>query len=164
MRKIRPVVAEMFKFYVWGKSDQWLLRYSSFNIRGHFEFFNFGLVPKIKFRIWSVLAEILNYDILRFSSSGYRLQFIWWRLDQWLLRYSTFNILRSSSVGGCLPFIDFILVWSPWLKFKIWGKSDQWLLRYSTFYNLRLYYIGGHLPLDVLFISCIFEFGLVSWA
>ena len=40
---------------------------------------------------------------------------IWGRSNQWLLRYSTFHILRSSSIKGCLPlkvvyietFVDF---------------------------------------------------------
>ena len=48
------------------------------------------------------------------------------QLDQWLLRYSTFNILKSSSIGGrlhCKPFS--ILVWSPYLKFQIWLQSNQ---------------------------------------
>ena len=36
------------------------------------------------------------------------------------LRYSIFNILRSSSIEGRLPFQAFlILVWSPEFKFKI---------------------------------------------
>ena len=65
------------------------------------------------------------------------------RSDQWLLRYSTFNILRSSSIGGRLCI--FILVWSSKLKFKIWGKSEQWLLRYSTLNILRSSSIGGRL-------------------
>jgi hypothetical protein len=50
--------------------------------------------------------------------------------NQWLLRYSTFDILRSSSIGGCLPLeVVFpwrlssfqallILVWSPELEFS----------------------------------------------
>ena len=58
---------------------------------------------------------------------------------QWLLRYSTLNILRLSSIGGRLHFKKFlILVWSYPHKFKIWGRSDQWLLRYSTLIILRL--------------------------
>ena len=45
-----------------------------------------------------------------------------------LLRYSTFDILRSSSIGGRLHFNQvLILGWCPELKFKNWGRSDQGL-------------------------------------
>jgi hypothetical protein len=62
--------------------------------------------------------EIFHFWYWRFSSIGGRLHFknffilvwtpklrfeIWGRSDQWLLRYSTFNILRSSSVRGRFP-------------------------------------------------------------
>ena len=72
---------------------------------------------------------------------------------QWLLRYSTFNILRSSSIGGCLYLKDLLnMVWSYKLKFKIWVWSNKWLLRYSTFNILRLSSIGCRLQLEVVFI------------
>jgi hypothetical protein len=39
---------------------------------------------------------------------------------EWLLRYSTFNNLMSSSIGGRLNFKNFfILVWSLKIEFKI---------------------------------------------
>jgi hypothetical protein len=66
------------------------------------------------------------------------------QLDQWLLRYSTFMILKSSSIGGCLHCKQFsILVWSPYLKFQLWLRSNQCLQRYSTFNILRSSSIGG---------------------
>ena len=74
--------------------------------------FHLGLLPKLKFNIWV-------------------------RSNQWSLRYSTFNILRSSSFQSF-----FILVWSPELKFKIWAKSNQWLLKYLTFTHKSKYPVG----------------------
>jgi hypothetical protein len=50
------------------------------------------------------------------------------------LRYFTFNILRLSSVRGCLHLKQLLsLLWSLKLVFQIWVRSDQWLLIYSTF-------------------------------
>ena len=94
----------------------------------------------------------------------------WGRSNQWLLRYSTFHILRLSSIGGRLPLkVAFIgpfltLVWSHKLMFKIWGKSDQWLLRYSNFHILRSSSIRGRLPFKVVFIETFFDFSMVRWA
>ena len=127
-----------------------------------------------------------------------------------MLRYLSFNILRSFSIGGRLCFEYFwcghmslslkfeenpisgcwdiqllifcgrlplegvfnwrlslfqaflILVWSHKLKFEIWGKSDQWLPSYSTFNILRSSSIRGSLQLEVVFVSIIFDFGLVE--
>ena len=90
--------------------------------------------------------------------------------DQWLLRYSFFfYILSSSSIRGHLAlkvvFIEtfLTLVCSPELMFKIWGKFDQWLLRYSNFHILRSSSIRGRLPLKVVFIKTFFDFGVVPW-
>ena len=41
--------------------------------------------------------------ILTLVWSHERMFKIWGRSDQWLLRYSNFHILRSSSIRGCLP-------------------------------------------------------------
>ena len=77
---------------------------------------------------------------------------------QCLFRYSTFNILRSSSIGVCLRFeFIFIFVGSPELKFKIWEKSDHWLLRYSTFNILRSSSIGGCLPFKFYFFILVWS-------
>ena len=108
---------------------------------------------------------------------------IWWRFDQWLLRFLTFNILRSSSLGGHLPFFEgslrysiliilmlssyqafLILVWCHELTLKSWGRSHQWLLRYSILNILRSSCIRGHLPSKVVFIETFFDFGLAPWA
>ena len=59
---------------------------------------------------------------------------IWWRLGQWLLRYSVFNFwgLLSFSIWGCHHLKHYYsLVWSHKFECKIQGRSDQWLLRYS---------------------------------
>ena len=78
---------------------------------------------------------------------------------QWLLRYSTLNILRSSSIGGRLQFKYFlILVWSPEHEVKIWGRYEQWLLRYSTFNIFGLSSIGGCLHFKIF----LFWFGPLS--
>ena len=91
------------------------------------------------------------------------------RSDKWLLIYSKFYILRSSSVEGHLHLKPLCtLVWSPELKFKIWLRSHQWLLLYSSFYIFRsssleneqtsgfwdipLFIFWGHLPLEVIFL------------
>ena len=77
----------------------------------------------------------------------------WVRSYNWLLRYSTFNILRSSFIWGCLHIKQFsILVWPQKHKLKIWGRFDQGLLRYSTFNNLRSSFIGGHLDFNQVLI------------
>jgi hypothetical protein len=84
--------------------------------------FYFGLVPWALFRnlrkIRSVFAEIFNFKYFEFvfhwrlsSFQAFlilvwslKLNFkIWGRSNQCLLRYSTFDILRSSSIGGRLP-------------------------------------------------------------
>ena len=138
---------------------------------------------------------------------------IWGRADQWMLRYSTFYVLKSSFIRGRLPFkVVFInsffwlwygllglclrfeedpisgcwdiqififwghfslevfiiqtfltLVWSPGPMFKIWGRSDWWLLRYSYFHFLRSFSIRSHLPLKFVFIETLVEVGMVPW-
>ena len=94
---------------------------------------------------------------------------IWERSDQWLLKYSTFKILRSSSIGGCLPFKLLILVHSPSIKLQNWERSGQWLLRYSCLNILRSFSIGGRLPFEdfwfwfgPLSLSLRFEENLIS--
>ena len=71
--------------------------------------------------------HFMQYPILVWSP---QLKFkILGRFNQWVLNYSTFSILRSSSTLGHLHFKQYsILVWSPKLKFKILGRSDQWLM------------------------------------
>ena len=81
---------------------------------------------------------------------------IWARSDQWLLRYSNFHILRSSSIRGHLHWNLLTLVWSHELIFKIWEISNQLLMRYSNFHFLRSSSIRGHLHLKVVFIETFF--------
>ena len=113
-----------FKIWVWSKKR--LLRYSIFNIlrsssNGGYHlfkaiFFWFGpLSFSLKFEedlisgCWDIqlliflrLSSIegcLHFNQFTILVWSLKLKFkIWGRSDQWLLRYSTFNILRSSSV------------------------------------------------------------------
>ena len=56
------------------------------------------------------------------------------RSNQWDMRYSTFNILRSSSIGGRLHCNQFLLsVWSPLRLSSKFESSNHWFLRYSLF-------------------------------
>ena len=77
------------------------------------------------------------------------------RSDKWLLRYSTFNILRWSPIGYRLHSEQFsILIWSPKHKFKFLGISDQWLLRYFNLNILRFHWWSSS-------FQVIFNLGLV---
>ena len=79
---------------------------------------------------------------------------IWGRSDQKLLRYSTFNILRSSSIEGHLHFKHFAFWFGPLaLSFKF----DNDLI--SGCFVIQILIFWGCLPLEVIFISCIFDFG-----
>ena len=92
-----------------GRSDQWLLKCSTFNILSsssngahlHFKQIHFisVLSPKLQLKVGG-------------------------RSDQWLVRYSTFNNLRSSSNGGCLDFRQF-LFWSGPLNSSLTFEEDM---------------------------------------
>ena len=201
MRKIQSVVAEIFHFWyfevifhwwsssfqefvilvqftkieftIWGGSDQWLLRYSTFNILrlssigGHlcFKHFLFWFGPLssgLKFEkdlasgYWDIQFLIIWGRLLLevvFISSIFNLVWspelkfqIWGRSDQWLLKYSTFNILRSSSIDGRLPFKHFWFWFGPLslsLKFEENPTSGCWYIQVLIFWGL--------LPLEVIF-------------
>ena len=146
-------------FKIWGRSHQWLLRYS-----------NFHILKSSSIRCRLAFQVVFIETFLTLVCSPELMFKIWGKFDQWLLRYSNFHILRSSSIRGNIPlkvvFIDtfLTLVWSHELMFKIWGRSDQWLLRYSNLLFLRSSSTRGHLPLRVAFIETLFDFGLVLWA
>ena len=65
---------------------------------------------------------------------------------EWLLRYSSFNILRSSPIGGCLP-LEVIFIWmikKTWfghislsLKFEYDPISGRWDIPLLTFWGLQ---------------------------
>ena len=158
------------KYDIWGGSNQWLLRYSTFSIWGHlplqviiiaktcqFWFGPIGLSLKVEDLIsgcWGI-PPLLFWGRSLWSSSSFttifnivlvpRLKFKR-RSNMWLLRYSTLNILRSSSIGGHLHLQQFsIFVWSPRLKFKRWGRFSKWLQRYSAFNILMSSSIEGRL-------------------
>ena len=113
---------------------------------------------------------------------------IWWRSDQWVLRYSIFPIFRSSSIGGHLPLKvvvieTFFLLWfgpmSLYLKFEEDPISGCWDIQIFIFWelfphrwggwvvygqiSLRSSSIKGRLPLKVVFIGTFFYFGLVHY-
>ena len=77
---------------------------------------------------------------------------IWVWSNKWLLIYSTFNILRTTSIGGHLCFNNFQnLVWSYKHKFKIWEWSIKWLLIYISlliFWGCLLWLVIFHLRLS----------------
>ena len=73
---------------------------------------------------WSQVGWTLRYSTIFFHCAlslfqaflilVWSLEFeIWGRSNPWLLRYSTINILRSSSIGGCLPFKHFVFGFGP---------------------------------------------------
>ena len=128
------------KFEIWGSSDQWLLRYSKFDILrssigGHllFKHFQFWFGP---------LCLILKFEDNPIGGCWDIQLLIYWG-------HFPLEVVFISSI--------LILTWSPEPKFEIWRRSDQWLLRYSTIF-------WGRLPLEVVFISSIFNFDLVPWA
>ena len=69
------------------------------------------------------------------------------RSDQWLLRYSTFHILRSSSILGLLP-LEIIFIWYLcilWLSpVRLSFKIDYDLTRGC--WDILLFIFWGHLP------------------
>ena len=163
------------QFQIKGRSIRRLLRYLTFKIfrsssigrHRNFMLFQFWfghLILSFKFEedpisscwdiqlliFWGRLSLVVVFvSIIFYFVWSPKLKFkIWGKSDQWLLRYSTFNILRSSSilllVVVFLSSFLLILVWSPELKFQIWGRSGQWLLRYSTFWGLLLLEVLFH--------------------
>ena len=116
-----------------------MLRYSTFNF--------LRLSSSKMLRSSSVWGRHYLKDLQNIFWS-FKLKFkIWVWPKKWLIRYSTFNflrlssiqMLRSSSVRDRHYLKDLQnIVWSFNLKFKIWVWSNKWLLRYSTFNFLRL--------------------------
>ena len=73
-----------------------------------------------------------------------KLQFkIWRRSDQWLLRYSTFNILRSSSIGGCLCCEGFLFWFGPLSLSLKFGENPI-----SGCWDIQLLIFWDRLPLE----------------
>ena len=108
------------KFKSWGRSNKWLLRFSTFNILRSSSLqgiFNFDLFPSAWFwnlrKIQLVVAEIFHFKC-------FEVVFTW----------------RSS-----------ILIWFYQRKFEIWGRSNQGLVRYSTLNIFRLSSIESHINL-----------------
>ena len=144
------------KFKIWGRSDQCLLRYSIYKILRsssiggrlcfkHFRCWFGPLSSGLKFEndpttgYWEIQLLIfwgrLQLEVLFISSIfdliwSPELKFqIWERSNQWLLRYSTFNNFRSSSIGGSLCFKHFLFWFGPLisgLKFEEYPISGCW--------------------------------------
>ena len=111
------------KFKIWWSSDQWLLKYLTFYIWISFKHFLFFVGPLIlSFKIeeeptsgcWDIqflifwgrlpLKVVFHWRLTlcqEFLIFEHKFK-ICGNSDQWLLRYSTFNILRSSSFWGRL--------------------------------------------------------------
>ena len=125
-----------FKFTIWRRSDQWLLRFSTLIFWGHLPLdivFNSKIIHFMF--VISSTGNLKQFLILIWSP---QLKFkIWERSDQWLLRYSTFSILRSSSSKGLLHFEQFS-IWIGYSKltFKIWGRSNQPLKFYMEYIKI----------------------------
>ena len=103
-------------------------------------------------QIWSKKQAGLSRATLEITSehsSNFPLRTHKSQSIQLLLRYSTFNILRSSSIGGCLHFKDlWNLVLSSSLKFRI-EYGPKMLAKIFNFRTLRSSSIGGHLRLRI---------------
>ena len=107
------VWSDELMFKIWGRFDQWLLRYSNFIFWSHlsieviFHWMSSSFKP--------FLTLVWSYELM-FKILG--------RSDQWLLRYSNFHILRSSSIRGRLPLKVFCIEASfdfgtvPWAYVK----------------------------------------------
>ena len=70
------------------------------------------------------------------------------RSGQWFLRYSTFNIFRSPSIVGHLPFKKFVSLVGP-LGVKLEFEEDL----ISGCWDIQLFIFWRHLSLEVVFMS-----------
>ena len=97
--------------------------------------------------ISSTISICSRLFFINFSRSP-RLKF-----NKWLLRYSTLNSFRSSSIGGHLHFQQFSnLVRFPRFKFKSWG----WSKVVPEIFHFLIFW--GRLPFEVIFITIHFQF------
>ena len=126
-----------------------LLRYSTF----HF----WGCLPMEVVFVWRIYKIWVDHISLSLQFEYGPISGCW---DNPL-----FNILRLSSIGGCLHLTDlYNIVWSHKLKFKIWVGSNKWLLRYSTFNIFRSSSIRGCLLLkDLHNMVCSYMFKFQIW-
>ena len=148
MRNIRSVVPEIFNFIYFEVIFHWMS--SSFQ--------------EFLILVWSPITGV---NILQKSENSPDTLF--W--DTWNSTCSNKGILSDLQklnrnpwfyTNSCVNLEPAVYIYPSKHKFTIWGKSKQWLLRYSTFNNLRSSSIGGSLPLEVVCISNIFDFGLLS--
>ena len=144
-------------FDIWGRSDQWLLRYSTLNIfiggHLHFKRFDFGLfLWALIFRGRLSLKDIfITFDLISVWTSELKFK-IWGRSDQCLLRYSTFDYLGSSSIGGCLHFKHF---WFWFVPLILNLKFEEDLI--SVCWDIQLLIFWGHLTLKAICIASIVD-------
>ena len=147
------------QFKIAGSSNQWLLRYSTLLFWGRLPLeviwiflFGYGnLCVNLNFRkIRSVVTEIFNFwrlslfqEVLVWSPKN---KFkIWGRSYRGLLRYSTFNIWRSSSIWGCLHFKK---CWFGPLRINLKFEKDP----INGCRGIQLIIFGGRLSFEFVFI------------
>ena len=131
-------------------------------LSGHWDvqiFMFWGYFPlKVVFH-WSLSSL---KPLLTLVWSHERMFKIWGRFHQWLLRYSNFHILRSSSITGHLPFKVVFMQTFLWLWFgpmSLCLKFEDDLI--SGYWDIQIFIFWGHPSLEVVFISSIIYFGLV---
>ena len=134
-----PCVCVNITYPLWGRSDQCLLIYSTFDILVHLQLevlFNLRSSSFQPFLFWfGPLSLSLKFE--KDPASGYwdiQLLIFWGCLLLEVVYWRSFSFQAF-----------FILVWSSELHFENWRRSDQWLLRYSTFNILRSSSNGGRL-------------------
>jgi hypothetical protein len=114
----------------------------------HYQYFE----VVFQFRLSSMGGHLHVMHLLTLLWS-YRLKFkIWTRSNQWLLRYTTINILRLSSNLGCLPWeVIFILcickLCFGHITFSLKYEHDP----ISGCWDIPLSIFWGCLPIKVIF-------------
>ena len=86
------------------------------------QIFDFGIVPELKFKIWSVVVEIFQF---------------WY-----------FEVVLHWMLSSFQEY--FILVWSNELDFKIWGRSDIQVLNLEVVLHRMLSFSKDLFNLDWL--------------
>ena len=155
----------IFEYSFFSKSLNEYIQYSYSVQIDSTNIFDIRIRPKLARQIYSYSVQNFIFVLhcfkkfLSFVCSPKCQLKLWGRSSQWLLRYSTFNILRSSSIGCRLHFKHLLFLFVPLsLSFKF--EEDPM----SGCWDIQLLIFWGRLPLEVVFISSIFYFCLVPWA
>jgi hypothetical protein len=114
------VWSHKLKLKIWGRSDQWFLRYFTFIIWGCLSILIFEVVFHWRSSKSEIILSLIRSHELMFK--------IWGRSYQWLLRYLTFNSwgrLLFFNIWGCLSILIFEVVFhrgsSPFETFLYFG-------------------------------------------